>query len=84
MNMGAIARLLRPFMMATLFGLAAARTSALAAEVADTILVHGKILTVDRDFSLAAALAIKGPRWTRTIVFDANAESGARQRERST
>jgi len=32
------------------------------AEVPDTILVNGKVLTVDKDFSVANALAIKGAR----------------------
>jgi predicted amidohydrolase YtcJ len=31
-------------------------------EVADTILVNGKILTVDKNFSVASALAVKGSR----------------------
>jgi predicted amidohydrolase YtcJ len=39
--------------------------SAKAAEEADLILHHGKVVTVDRDFSIRQALAVKGDRLIR-------------------
>src|SRR5262245_17314121 len=51
--------------MKTLLGVAAAMAlsaTAVHAQSADTILVNGKILTVDKSFSVAQALAIRGER----------------------
>jgi predicted amidohydrolase YtcJ len=62
MKMDAFPRVIPTSLMAAMISLAAAWTSVPAAEVADTILVHGKILTVDREFSQVEALAIKGAR----------------------
>jgi predicted amidohydrolase YtcJ len=45
-----------------LAALVAAATGAFAAERADTILLNGKVVTVDQRFSLAQGLAIRGER----------------------
>lgn len=47
---------------ASLVCLLSACTPSPNAEAPDTILVNGKVLTVDKDFSVAAALAIRGGR----------------------
>ena len=50
------------FRLAGLIFLLGLPGSARAAEDADLILHHGKIVTVDRDFSIRQALAVKGDR----------------------
>ena len=47
------------------FVLAHSERTARAADDADLILHHGKIVTVDRDFSIREALAVKGDRLIR-------------------
>src|SRR5512139_4065956 len=49
-------------MLALPFLLPAISPSLWAAETADTILVNGKVVTVDDRFSIAQAVAIKGSR----------------------
>ena len=39
-----------------------ARTAAASAQEADLILHHGKVVTVDREFTISQALAVKGDR----------------------
>ena len=46
----------------TLVGLVLAMDVARAADEADLILVHGKVVTADREFSIRQAIAVKGDR----------------------
>ena len=74
--------MLRPILAAILTGaLLATPKSAAAAETADTVLFNGKVVTVDKDFSLRDAIAVAHGRVLATgtsAEMKALADSGAR------
>ena len=59
------ARLRGSWLTVILVSLGLSRAAAWAEDEADLILHHGKVVTVDRDFSIRQALAVKGDRLIR-------------------
>ena len=59
------ARLRGSWLTVVLVSLGLSRAAAPAEDEADLVLHHGKVVTVDRDFSIRRALAVKGDRLIR-------------------